>query len=120
MQETLYEPLRNRRAMKGAFLLALLMVVPALGALLPTAQACASSGIGAAGSVPCGKIYPTILVTAEGSPGAFALKRGATLDVPLTVTYRFDALNDGYSVVPPTDPVKISFEFPRKPSWADM
>src|SRR5438552_1581245 len=98
-------------------LLALLLALPALAALAPPAQACASA---LDASVPCGKIYPTILVTAEGAPAKFDLKKGATLDVPLTVTYRFDALNDGYAVVPPTDPVKVSFEYPRKPTWVDM
>lgn len=108
--------------MKSALLLALLLAAPVLGAL-PSTDACAgatSAGPSAAEAPPCGKIYPTILITSSGAPAPAPLTRGATLDVPLTVVYRFDALNDGYSAVSPTDPVRVSFEFPRKPAWADL
>lgn len=75
----------------------------------------------AACGVPCGRIYPVILLAAaEGAPKEFEMKAGTTLDVPATITYRFDAVNDGYSVVPPTDAVTISFEYPRKPAWVDL
>ncbi|MFA5861062.1 MAG: hypothetical protein WDA16_05145 [Candidatus Thermoplasmatota archaeon] len=98
--------------MKERVLAFLLLFLLAAQALPMPATAC---------SVPCGRIYPVLLIAAvEGAPKQFDLKQGVTLDVPLTVTYRFDAINDGYSVVPPTDSVKISFEYPRKPAWVDL
>lgn len=71
--------------------------------------------------VPCGRIYPTILLSApEGSPNLWPLLTAQPLAVELTLTYRFDAINDGYSVASPNDPITVTFEFPRKPSWVDM
>jgi hypothetical protein len=103
----------------GVLALILLLALPPFASI--PAQACATSLGAAAASVPCGRIYPIILLNLDANaPKQFALKPNVTLDIPATVTYRFDAINDGYAVVPPTDPITISFEYPRKPSWADL
>lgn len=97
------------------FALALLLAVQ----VVPhPANACATD---LAKSVPCGRIYPVILIsTTDNAPKQYAMKKGVQVDIPATVTYQFDAYNDGYAPVAPTDPIKISFEYPRKPAWADL
>lgn len=73
--------------------------------------------------MPCGRIYPTILIQfgdGSGGPQVFDAKMDEPVSVDATLTYRFDMQNDGYTAASPNEPVRISFEFPRKPGWADM
>lgn len=96
---------------RGLLLAVILLLLVPLAA--PNAQACLG--------VPCGRIYPTILLGApEGAPNLWPVSNALPLAVELTLTYRFDAVNDGYSAASPNDPITITFEFPRKPTWVDM
>lgn len=98
--------------MKSVVLAALLLAMPML-VLAPSAEACAS--------VPCGRIYPNILLQfPEGAPREFDVRIGVPLEIEATLTYRFDMQNDGYTVAAPNEPVFVTFEFPRKPGWADL
>lgn len=92
-------------------LLALLVTVPLLA---PAAQACAS--------VPCGRIYPSIVMTlGDGQgPKVFDAKLGVPVTIEATLTYRFDMQQDGYTATAPNEPILISFEYPRKPQWVDL
>lgn len=97
---------------KTVLLLALLVAMPAL---VPEAAACAAAG------VPCGRIYPSIVIALpEGSPKVFDAEVGTPIVLDATLTYRFDMQNDGYTAAAPNEPVYVTFEFPRKPGWADL
>lgn len=88
-------------------------------ALAPAASACTSS-VGAV-AIPCGRIYPIILVQTDAKPGTlYDLPAAAPLVVDATVTFTFDAAKDGYTATMPNEPVTISFEFPRKPQWVEL
>src|SRR5579885_1547329 len=105
---------------RASFLSFALVLLLAIQVVPKPVDACASA-TGLAQSVPCGKIYPTIIIAlADSAPKSFPMHKGATLDIPATVTFRFDAYQDGYGPASPTDPIKISFEYPRKPLWADI
>lgn len=101
--------------MKPASALLAVLALLAMPLLAPAAGAC---------SVPCGRIYPTILIQlgdgSGGAPPVFDARSGEPLVVEATLTYRFDMQNDGYTVASPNEPVRISFEFPRKPAWVEM
>lgn len=96
---------------------ALLVFALLLPLAAPAADACA-----ALNAVPCGRIYPIILLSAgEGAPqGPQPMTMGVPLETELTLTYKFDAMNDGYTVAAPNEPVIVTFEFPRKPAWVDL
>src|SRR5581483_1162009 len=112
---------RSRRAgplvRRGMLLaLALLLVAPSL-ALTPAADACAAVGLQA--GVPCGRIYPVITINSASS-GYANLTPNLTVTLDATLDFSFKMLGEGYAPVPPTDPITITFEFPRKPAWVDM
>ncbi|GEM_PF-6703909 len=96
--------------------LALLLVAPSL-ALTPAADACAAVGLQA--GVPCGRIYPVITINSASS-GYANLTPNLTVTLDATLDFSFKMLGEGYAPVPPTDPITITFEFPRKPAWVDM
>lgn len=96
-------------------LLALLMVAPAV-AMAPPAAACAD-GLLQAG-VPCGRIYP--IITIESKAGTTPLQPNQSVTLDAVLDFSFKMLGEGYAPVPPTDPITITFEFPRKPAWVDM
>ncbi|MEA3199326.1 MAG: hypothetical protein QOE90_754 [Thermoplasmata archaeon] len=97
--------------------LALLLAAP-LASLVPAASACATSGV-SLGGVPCGRIYPVITITSAG-PSMTNLTANKTVQIHAKVDWSFRMLGDGYAPVAPTDPIQITFEFPRKPAWVDM
>ena len=108
-------------------LVLLLLLVAPLSVLAPTASACVSGpsgglpGASANAAIPCGRIYPLILITTEAKTGTlYDLDRGAPLVVDALLTFTFDAAKDGYTPAAPNEPITISFEFPRKPAWAEM
>ena len=100
------------------------MVKPALLAVLALLALPLAAPVADACGVPCGRIYPTILIQvgdgSGGGPKVFDAKVGEPLVVEATLTYRFDMQNDGYTVAAPNEPVRVSFEFPRKPAWVEM
>ena len=90
-----------------------LLLLLAAPLVAPPASACAA--------IPCGRIYPLILIQTEQKTGTLHdLASGAPLTVAATVTYTFDAAKDGYTPIAPNEPITISFEFPRKPGWAEI
>lgn len=93
-----------RRALVLAALLALPLVAP-------TSGACA---------VPCGRIYPLILIQLDGDATMWNVTKAAPVTVDATLTYKFDMMNEGYTAASPNEPVVIRFEYPRKPDWADI
>lgn len=91
----------------------LVVLLVALPALAPSVQACAA--------IPCGRIYPIILLQSEAKPGtAYDVAAMGTLTVDLALTFTFDAAKDGYTPTAPNEPIFVSFEFPRKPAWAEI
>lgn len=89
------------------------LVVLALPALLPVAEACAA--------IPCGRIYPIILIQTELKPGSVHdLPAASGLELDAVLVFTFDAAKDGYTPTLPNEPVTVTFEFPRKPQWVDM
>lgn len=99
---------------RTAIALLVLLLLPAVG-LVPSASACAAS-VG----VPCGRIYPLILIQVEDKASLYNLSLGETIEVAATLTYKFDVVNEGYTLAMPNEPVVVGFEFPRKPSWAEI
>lgn len=99
---------------RTALALFALLVLPAV-VLAPTASACFST-VG----VPCGRIYPLILIQVEDKATLYNLSQGGSIEVPAKLTYKFDVVNEGYTLAAPNEPVVVGFEFPRKPSWAEM
>lgn len=89
------------------------LVVLALPAFAPVAEACAA--------IPCGRIYPIILIQTELKPGSVHdLPAGAGLSLDAVLVFTFDAAKDGYTPTLPNEPITVAFEFPRKPQWVDM
>ncbi|HEX2022084.1 MAG TPA: hypothetical protein VHH36_05180 [Candidatus Thermoplasmatota archaeon] len=72
--------------------------------------------------VPCGRIYPSILMSVEGqAPGqVYNVTQGVPLTLEATLTFRFDAGTEGYTAPDPNNPIVVTFEFPRKPKWAEL
>ncbi|HVM44723.1 MAG TPA: hypothetical protein VM582_02215, partial [Candidatus Thermoplasmatota archaeon] len=94
---------------RSALLVATLFLAPLLAA--GASDACA---------VPCGRIYPIILIQLEGDQPTWPLARGEPLVLPAVLTYKFDMMNEGYTAATPNEPIDIRFEYPRKPAWAEM
>ncbi|HET6404743.1 MAG TPA: hypothetical protein VFH78_08850 [Candidatus Thermoplasmatota archaeon] len=94
---------------RSALLVALLFVAPALA--VGAADACA---------VPCGRIYPIITIQLDTDQPNFPLASGVPVDIPARLTYRFDMVNEGYTVATPNQPIDIRFEYPRRPDWVTM
>ena len=44
----------------------------------------------------------------------------AGLEVNGKLTFTFDAVNEGFAVNDPAQDIVVTFEFPRKPAWADV
>ena len=70
--------------------------------------------------MPCGRIYPLILITVEDKAATYPLAPGKTVDVDALLTYKFSMTNEGYTAATPNEPIVIRFEYPRKPGWADI
>ncbi len=75
---------------------------------------------GAACSIPCGYIYPLIIIAVENGGDVRPLAPGRPLTVPATLTFRFDVMNEGFTIPNPNEPIILTFEFPRKPDWVDV
>lgn len=90
-----------------------MLVLPAV-ALAPTADACSAAG------VPCGRIYPQITMRVADQLPVYNVTQGVPLELDAELTFKFDMLNEGYTVPSPNEPVVVSFEFPRKPDWAEL
>lgn len=99
---------------RRALWVAALLLLPTL-LVLPGASACVA-GVG----VPCGRIYPIILMQVEDKASMYNLTLGEPVEIAATLTYKFDMANEGYTAVNPLDPITIGFEFPRKPDWAEL
>lgn len=95
--------------------LAALLLAPAAA---PVASACATLGA-LDSTVPCGRVYPIITLVSD-APAPMPLAHNKTVTVEGKMIFEFRAVGDGYSPVAPTDPIKVTFEFPRKPAWVDM
>lgn len=98
---------------RSFFVLALL-VAPALLAFAPTAEACSAA------AVPCGRIYPQIYMRIADQAPVYDLASAAPLVLEAELEFKFDMMNEGYTVPSPNEPVVVSFEFPRKPKWAEI
>lgn len=70
--------------------------------------------------VPCGRIYPLILLQVEDQAAVYDLSEGSPVTIDATLTYKFDMVNEGYTAATPNEPIVIRFEYPRKPDWADI
>lgn len=70
--------------------------------------------------MPCGRIYPLILITVEDKAAMYPLALDRTVDVDALLTYKFSMTNEGYTAATPNEPIVIRFEYPRKPDWADI
>lgn len=88
---------------------AALLVLPALA---PAAQACFG--------VPCGRIYPVILIKIPDQEPVYDVEVGVPLVLDATLTFTFDMDAEGYTVTGPNEQIVIHFEYPRKPRWADI
>lgn len=115
-----------RRALLAAtLLLALLVPAPADAAALR--RGLSSGALPDAGpfpedacAVPCGRIYPIILIQLESDQPTWPLAQGRTVEIPALLTYKFDMMNEGYTVATPNEPIDIRFEYPRKPDWVEL
>ena len=97
-------------------LLAFLLIAPLALVATPPASAACRDALG----VPCGRIYPIILISTDDKSAQFNLSADHPLDVSATITFRFDMVNEGYTATQPNDQITMTFEFPRKPAWVDM
>lgn len=103
-------------------------ILPTVVALLalslaaaPLAGAATAEESSGSCSVPCGYIYPLILIEPKESQEARTLPSdGSPVEVEATLTWTFDITNEGFTMNNPTEPIEVTFEFPRKPSWAGM
>ncbi|MBI4392367.1 MAG: hypothetical protein HY556_01025 [Euryarchaeota archaeon] len=93
---------------------AMLLLAAAIGPMIVTpASAC--------GGVPCGYINPIITINVEGVSGkTFDTSVGQALRFTGSITYTFDASQEGFTAPNPGEEIVITFEFPRKPAWADI
>ena len=96
--------------LRHAWIAVVLLLLPAL-ATLPATDAC---------GVPCGRIYPLILMSVEDKGAQYPLAQGQEIEIPAVLTYKFDMANEGYTVATPNEPITIRFEYPRKPDWAEL
>lgn len=106
------------RALRFA-LVALVFTAPGVAAAAALPEGPLDASAPACG-VPCGYIYPLILLTVEGKNEPRALAAGESLTIPATITYRFDVVNEGFTVPDPQQPIVITFEYPKKPEWATL
>lgn len=81
-------------------------------ALLPAAEAC--------GGVPCGYIYPRLLMGLGERGTLYELTQGEELHLEGNLTFTWDITAEGAAVPNPTTPIVVSFAFPRKPAWLDV
>lgn len=90
-----------------------------LAALLAAAVPMTSAGA-ADCAVPCGYIYPLILLQFPDYDGVnpVAPDDGKRV-LPGTLTYQWDVTNEGYAVQDPAQDVVVTFEYPKKPAWLD-
>ncbi|MHB8584754.1 MAG: hypothetical protein ACYDDF_02810 [Thermoplasmatota archaeon] len=103
---------------------------PASALLAPTAPAttlCAapagdstSDGAASVGSVPCGYIYPRILLTDSQWPGAGPALSSAPYQTKMSVAFTYDPMSEGFALNDPTNPIVVTFEFPKRPDWLSI
>lgn len=93
---------------------AIVILVAAVAPLL-------SGPAAACGSVPCGYINPIITIDLEGVSGqTFETRAGQALKFTGSITYTFDASQEGFTAPNPGETIVITFEFPRRPQWSDI
>lgn len=98
----------------AALLLASLLLAP-LGTALDAidAQRCRDRA-----EVPCGAIYPRVLIEANTTEPRSLDARGYSIEA--TLAFEFDPMAEGLALDDPRNPIFVTFEFPRKPAWASL
>lgn len=97
----------------SAAFVAVLMVAPivAIGAgASTTATETDCSG------VPCGYISPIIIIDLETNDATLSPGEDS-VEIPGTVTYKWDVDNEGFGAWEPDDPPEVTLRFTRKPGW---
>ncbi len=104
----------------------LLVILFALASVLPAVTAEAAlplptdGAVACAANVPCGYIYPRILIDLEGGNTPRDIEQGAPLAIPAVLNYIFDPCQEGFGAPEAGKPIIVQFEFPRRPRWAEM
>jgi hypothetical protein len=81
-------------------------------ALAPAAQAGCS--------VPCGYIYPRLLMALGERGTTYELTDASPLHLEGNLTFTWDITAEGMAVQNPTSPILVTFSFPRKPDWLNV
>lgn len=74
----------------------------------------------AACGVPCGYVYPLIRMELDTTKAPFDLPREGGLTLPVKLVFSFDAGNEGIGPTEPGKPIVVTFEYPKKPRWAEI
>lgn len=70
---------------------------------------------------PCGEINPRLMVEfPDLSDETVPLEKGESKTFEGTLTFWADTDDEGYSPRDPSEPITVSFSFPRLPAWAEM
>lgn len=96
--------------------LGVLLCAFALAALVPTAAGVSVPSANAHCAPPCGYIFPTIIVT---SPVSGPLWLNESMEIPLSIIYEWNFDNEGTGLHDASNPVKLTFDAPKKPNWVD-
>lgn len=96
-----------------AVLVVALLLLPSL-AFAPSATACTAAG------VPCGRIYPQILIRIPDQQPVYNVTMDEPLVLDAELVFTFDMDAEGYTVPTPNEEISIGFEFPRKPKWEEL
>lgn len=96
-------------------------VLPAVVLLLALAAAAATPVQASDCAVPCGYIYPLLVLSFPDYDGVNPVDvEGGERVLEGSLTYRFDVTNEGYGLQDPQQEIRITFEFPKKPAWVDV
>ncbi|MDX1611014.1 MAG: hypothetical protein R3185_01510 [Candidatus Thermoplasmatota archaeon] len=101
--------------------LALLLAPASVSATQSPLADGAGETVNAACAPPCGEINPRLLFSFDEltrDPQALAPGQSATYQG--TLTFWFDADDEGYVPQDPQQPITVQFSFPRLPTWAKM
>lgn len=97
------------------------VLLVALALILPVVPTPHEQDPSTACAPPCGEINPRLLFSfPDVGRDAFPLEAGASRSFDGTVTYWFDADDEGYTPPDPQTPIEVSFSFPKLPPWATM
>ncbi|MGQ0536105.1 MAG: hypothetical protein ACT4PT_08535, partial [Methanobacteriota archaeon] len=96
---------------KAAIILFLLAVPSAVGLPLTAhGEQCA---------VPCGYIYPLLILATEADLSKPIDLAAASTTYAGNVTYKFDVVNEGFTTPDPARRIVISFDYPKRPAWLE-